>query len=41
MPEHDIMITAESKGIPLIYEIARQLDNERYLIARKSVKLHT
>lgn len=40
MPEHDIMITAESKGIPLIYEIARQLDNERYLIARKSVKLY-
>ena len=23
-PEHDIMITAESKGIPLVYEMARQ-----------------
>ena len=23
LPEHDIMITAESKGIPLIYEMAR------------------
>ena len=23
-PEFDIMITAESKGIPLIYEMARQ-----------------
>ena len=23
-PEHDIMITAESKGIPLIYDMARQ-----------------
>ena len=23
-PEHDIMITAESKGIPLIHEMARQ-----------------
>ena len=23
-PEHDILITAESKGIPLVYEMARQ-----------------
>ena len=23
-PEHDIMITAESKGIPLVHEMARQ-----------------
>ena len=24
LPEHDIMITAECKGIPLLYEMARQ-----------------
>ena len=24
VPPHDIMITAESKGIPLVYEMARQ-----------------
>ena len=40
MPEHDIMITAESKGIPLIYEIARQQNAKRYLIARKAKKLY-
>ena len=40
MPEHDIMITAESKGIPLIYELARQQNADHYLIARKSVKLY-
>ena len=27
-PEHDIMITAESKGIPLVYEMARQSNAE-------------
>ncbi len=40
MPEHDVMITAEAKGIPLIYEMARQVNAERYLIARKSPKLY-
>ncbi|MBQ6594484.1 MAG: adenine phosphoribosyltransferase [Clostridia bacterium] len=39
-PEHDIMITAESKGIPLIYEMARQQGNRRYLLARKAPKLY-
>lgn len=39
-PEHDIMITAESKGIPLVYEMARQSDENRYLIARKAPKLY-
>ena len=40
IPEHDIMITAESKGIPLIYEMARQMGADRYLIARKGAKLY-
>ena len=39
-PEHDIMITAESKGIPLAYEMARQSNAENYLLARKTPKLY-
>lgn len=39
-PEHDILITAESKGIPLICEMARLNGNERYVLARKSAKLY-
>jgi len=39
-PEHDVIITAEAKGIPLAYEMARQLGVNRYLIARKSPKLY-
>ena len=39
-PEHDVMITAESKGIPLIHAMARILDENRYVLARKSVKLY-
>ncbi len=39
-PEYDIMITAESKGIPLVYEMARQANDEHYLIARKAPKLY-
>ena len=39
-PEHDIMITAESKGIPLLYEMARQAGENNYLLARKSAKLY-
>lgn len=39
-PEHDVLITAESKGIPLIHEMARQAGEKRYVLARKSVKLY-
>ena len=39
-PEHDIMITAESKGIPLVYEMARQSNADNYLLARKTPKLY-
>lgn len=39
-PEHDVLITAESKGIPLICEMARLNGNERYVLARKSAKLY-
>ena len=39
-PAHDVMITAESKGIPLICEMARLQGNKRYLLARKGAKLY-
>ena len=39
-PEYDVLITAESKGIPLAYEMARQRGGERYLLARKAPKLY-
>ncbi len=39
-PAHDVMITAESKGIPLICEMARMNGNARYVLARKSPKLY-
>lgn len=38
-PEHDVVITAETKGIPLCYEMARQ-GCRRYVVARKSVKAY-
>ena len=39
-PAYDILITAEAKGIPLAYEMARQAGTNRYLIARKVPKLY-
>jgi adenine phosphoribosyltransferase len=39
-PEHDVMITSESKGIPLIYEMARQAGENKYIVARKNVKAY-
>ena len=39
-PEFDIMITAESKGIPLTYEMARQAGVNDYVVARKGAKLY-
>ena len=39
-PEYDVLITAEAKGIPLAYEMARQAGTNRYLIARKVPKLY-
>lgn len=39
-PPYDVMITAECKGIPLLYEMARQSDAEHYIVARKGPKLY-
>ncbi|MBE6875522.1 MAG: adenine phosphoribosyltransferase [Ruminococcus sp.] len=38
-PEFDVILTAECKGIPLAYEMARQ-SGKTYVVARKSVKLY-
>lgn len=40
LPEHDYLITAEAKGIPLVYEMARQLGEKKHFIARKKSKLY-
>ena len=39
-PEYDVMLTAESKGIPLVHEMCRIAGDNRYVLARKSVKLY-
>lgn len=40
-PEFDVIVTAESKGIPLAYEMARQAGNGmKYIVARKMPKLY-
>ncbi len=38
-PEFDVIITAEAKGIPLAYEMARQ-SGKPYVVARKGAKLY-
>lgn len=38
-PDFDIIVTAESKGIPLAYEAARQ-SGKNYIVGRKSTKLY-
>ena len=38
-PEHDLIITAESKGIPLAYEMAKQ-EGKNYILARKGLKAY-
>ena len=39
IPECDVIVTAESKGIPLAYEMAKQL-GIKYIVARKKVKAY-
>ncbi len=38
LPEVDVLITAEAKGIPLVQELSRLLGMKRYYVARKSIK---
>lgn len=39
-PEHDYIITAEAKGIPIIHEMAKMNGEKRYILARKNPKLY-
>lgn len=39
-PAYDYIITAESKGIPLAYEMARQSGDAKWMLARKGAKLY-
>ena len=39
-PEFDVIMTAEAKGIPLAYEMARQSGKYNYVVARKYPKLY-
>lgn len=38
-PEHDVIVTAESKGIPLAQEMAR-IGCRRYVVTRKDIKAY-
>ncbi|MCG8473196.1 MAG: adenine phosphoribosyltransferase [Desulfobacterales bacterium] len=40
LPEVDVLVTAEAKGIPLVFELSRVLGMKRYFVARKSVKAY-
>ena len=40
LPEHDTMLTAEAKSIPLIHELAKQQGENEYIIARKGEKVY-
>ncbi len=39
-PAYDYILTAESKGIPLAHEMARQHGDKKWMLARKGVKLY-
>ncbi|AJY74808.1 phosphoribosyltransferase family protein [Paenibacillus beijingensis] len=38
LPPVDVLVTAEAKGIPFIYELSKKLGMARYVVARKSIK---
>jgi adenine phosphoribosyltransferase len=38
LPKIDALITAEAKGIPLVFEISKLLNKPKYYVARKSIK---
>ncbi len=39
-PQYDYLITAESKGIPLVNEMAKLKGDKKYFVARKEEKLY-
>lgn len=40
VPEFDLIVTAESKGIPLAHEMSRQAGYADYVVMRKGAKLY-
>ncbi|WP_300668298.1 phosphoribosyltransferase family protein [Desulfoluna sp.] len=40
LPEVDVLVTAEAKGIPLVFEISRLMKMKTYFVARKSIKAY-
>ncbi len=40
LPECDVLITAESKGLQLTHVVARELGQKKYAVCRKSKKLY-
>lgn len=38
IPDVDVLITAEAKGIPLVFEMSRLLGMKKYIVARKNIK---
>ncbi len=38
-PDYDLILTAESKGIPLAYELSRR-SGKNYIVARKKIKVY-
>lgn len=40
LPEVDILVTAEAKGIPFVHEISKVLNMTHYVVARKSAKAY-
>lgn len=40
VPEFDVIITEEAQGIPLAFEMSRQAQKDRCIIARKSAKAY-
>ena len=39
-PEYDVIVTAECKSIPLVYEMAKQNGDATYIVARKAPKVY-
>lgn len=40
VPDYDVILTAECKSIPLVYEMARQHGDSNYIVARKGTKVY-
>lgn len=40
VPEFDVILTEEVQGVPLAFEMSRQADKPRYVVARKQAKAY-